>query len=145
MSSERPHTRPPKHIEGRTAALIAPMKVEHKKWGFSTRVYGTINVAVRLFLIIASAIVAAEKTLGGGNSPAQFLVTWVPLLAVGVTIVTSIDAWLKPHEKWRGFMEDRDELESLIVRGQISQEPPLEKLEQEFKELRSRHIERNVF
>ena len=60
--------------------LFDEMRGEHKKWAVATRIYGTLYVGIRVFLIIASSIVAADTRLG--NSPAAFLVGWISVLAV---------------------------------------------------------------
>jgi hypothetical protein len=126
--------------------LADQIKREYKKWAFSTKVYGTIYVTVRAFLIIATSIVAAQKNLS--ESAAQFLANWVPILAVLVTIVTSIDTWMKPRDKWRGFMEDRDDLGDLVIRVDSSQGTDtslFDTLRNDFKKIRSRHRSKNVY
>lgn len=124
--------------------LADQIKREYRKWAFSTKVYGTIYVIVRAFLIIATTIVAAQKNLS--ESSAQFLANWVPVLAVLVTIVTSIDTWMKPRDKWRGFMEDRDDLSDLVIRVESSTDTGLfDSLRNDFKKLRSRHRSKNVY
>ena len=92
--------------------LLADMKDEYRKWRFSTRVYGTLYPASRTFLIVSSGLVAAKESLV--ESPLSGLVAWIPVLAFAVTIVTSLDTWIRPRDKWRGFMQDRDDLMTLI-------------------------------
>ncbi|HMF55979.1 MAG TPA: hypothetical protein VK619_06445 [Pyrinomonadaceae bacterium] len=126
--------------------LIAEMQGERRKWARSTVVYGTLNVAARIFLILASSIVSAEKNLI--DSSAGFLVKWVPVLALAVTTVTAIDTWLKPRDKWRGFMEDRDALSDLLIRAQkpqIDDATNFDKLTGDFSKLRRRHRNKNVY
>jgi hypothetical protein len=122
------------------------MESERKKWARSTVTYGTVNVVARIFLILASGIVAAEKNLSDSHS--GFLVKWVPLLALAVTVVTAFDSWLKPRDKWRGFMEDRDDLSDLLIRAQNSEAvdaAPFDQLREEFGKLRRRHRNKNVY
>ena len=45
-----------------TDPLLNEMQKEHDKWARSTVFYGATNVAIRLFLIIASGLVAADKS-----------------------------------------------------------------------------------
>lgn len=126
--------------------IITEMQGERKKWARSTVVYGTLNVASRIFLIIASSIVSAEKNLI--DSSAGFLVKWVPVLALAVTVITAFDTWLKPRDKWRGFMEDRDDLSNLLVRAQspqIDNATDFDKLTEDFRKLRRRHRIKNVY
>src|SRR5215210_846646 len=77
---------------------------ELKSWKMQTKVYGAVNVFDRIFLIIGSAVVAADQTFL--DSRGEFLLPWISVLAVCVTVVAAFDAWLKPREKWRGFMAD---------------------------------------
>src|SRR5688572_2722155 len=129
-----------------SSPLIAEMQTERRKWARSTVTYGTVNVVTRVFLILASGIVAAEKNLSDSHS--GFLVKWVPLLALGVTVITAFDTWLKPRDKWRGFMEDRDDLSDLLIRSQESagvNAASFDQLRQEFGELRRRHRNKNVY
>jgi hypothetical protein len=139
--------------------LRVTMEKERRKWRITTTMYGSIYPAARLFLIIASSIVAAQKTLesvvaNGATdkalavSIASGLASWVPVLAVLVTVVTALDTWMKPRDKWRGFMQDRDELEDIIIK--LNETLPEDSaarnnLRAEFAALRQRHRERNVF
>ena len=126
--------------------LISEMQDERKKWARSTIVYGTANVVLRLILIIISGIVAAGNNLS--DSYAAFLVKWVSVFALAVTILTAIDSWLKPRDKWRGFMEDRDDLSNLLIRAQHIQSTgaaSLDELREEFNQLRHRHRDKNVY
>ena len=122
-------------------SLLTEMKKEHEKWSRSTVFYGTTNVAFRVFLILASALVAADKTILAIH---PVFGTTVPLLAVAVTVVTAIDTWLKPRDKWRGFMEDRDDLADLLIRTQTTP-PDADKLREEFGRLRRRHRNKHVY
>jgi hypothetical protein len=126
--------------------LIVEMKDERKKWARSTIVYATLNVAFRLLLILASAIVAAQNNLK--ESPVSSLVRWVPAFALAVSILTGLDSWLKPRDKWRGFMEDRDDLSDLLIIAQTEQDTNSEhydNLRKAFKDLRLRHRNKNVY
>ena len=126
--------------------VIDEIRTERTKWARSTILYGAINVIARLFLIVASAIVAAEKNLLGFQG--SFLVRWVPVLALAVTVVTAIDTWLKPRDKWRGFMEDRDDLSELLIRAQATENADAtvhNQLTDEFTKLRRRHRNKNVY
>jgi len=132
-----------------TETLLSQVLLEYRKWSFSTKVYGTVNVLIRVFLIVASSVVAAEKTLGASAvSMLAHFAGWVPGMAVGVTIVTALDTWLKPREKWRGFMEDRDDMADILIRAQANAgagETATDSLREEFSRLRRRHREKNVY
>jgi hypothetical protein len=70
------------------------------------------------------------------------------LLAVTVTIVTALDTWLRPRDRWRGFMRDRDDLADLRIEVDGSKhpdEPAVQALHARFVELRKRHRDENVF
>lgn len=121
------------------------MHEKYRKWRLSTRVYGTIYPLVRVFLIVASGLVAAKETLL--QSPAASLIEWIPVFAFSVTVVTSMDTWIRPRHKWRGFMQDRDELMHLIHRasGSAMAGPEREAGVDALAELRRRHHDKNVF
>lgn len=128
-----------------TDPLITEMKKEHHKWSRSTVLYGGVNVAIRLFLIVASGLVAADKSL---LTVTPLIGPVIPYLAVAVTVVTAIDSWLKPRDKWRGFMEDRDDLADILL--QLTQPAPNysdspDSLRKEFTRLRRRHRNKNVY
>ena len=127
------------------SVLFSEVQSESRKWSLSTKVYGTVNVLVRVFLIVASSIVGAEKTI----APSRIggLAQWVPAFALAVTIVTALDTWLKPREKWRGFMVDRDDIADLTIRISAAQDKgaDMEELREEFSKLRRRHREKNVY
>lgn len=126
--------------------LLAEMQKEHNKWARSTVFYGTTNVAIRLFLILASGLVAAEKSIS--TISMGFGTKVIPLLAIAVTVITAIDSWLKPRDKWRGFMEDRDDLADLVIRAQQSPANDIDStdtLSDEFSKLRRRHRHKNVY
>ena len=126
--------------------LLDEMQKEHYKWSRSTVFYGATNVAIRLFLIIASGLVAADKSIFTSDTVLGAKV--IPLLAVAVTVVTAIDSWLKPRDKWRGFMEDRDDLADLLIRVQKSPTADMsatDKLRDDFNKLRRRHRNKNVY
>jgi hypothetical protein len=120
--------------------LVKEMEEEKTRWGCQTIVYGAVNVATRLSLIIASSIVAAEKSLTG--SAGSFLVQWIPLLALAVAIIAALDTWLKPRDKWRGFMNDRDDLSDLLLRAKADNQ---DKIIEEFKQIRQQHRNKNVY
>ena len=126
--------------------LTAEMETEHRKWARGTKVYGTAYPVVRLLLIAVSAVVSAKDNLLG--SPMTALVSWVPIMALLVAIVTAIDTWMKPRDKWRGFMRDRDELADLILRARSlpADESALsDDIRRAFADLRRRHHETNVY
>jgi hypothetical protein len=127
---------------GSMEALRAQMERESKKWTTSTTVYGFTYYASRIALMIASAIVAAKETLAKGV--AAGVVAWVPTLAVFVAVLTAFDTWLKPQQKWKGFMESRDRLGHLIVRSE-SDDADVAQLRDDFDALRTQHRDLNVF
>lgn len=121
--------------------LRTEMAREARRWQLATMSYGFTYYAGRITLIVASAVVAAEQTLGTGNG--AWLAAWVPLLALFVAVVTALETWLKPLEKWRGFMESRDLLADLGI--QVQAGLPLDEARAAFLDLRKRHREKNVF
>lgn len=127
--------------ENDSARLVNEMNRELKNWRIATVCYGFTYYASRITLIVASAIVAAKENLSGGHG--QWLVGWAPLLAVAVAIITALDTWLRPQQKWRGFMEARDSLTDLMIR--MENGLPADDSREKFDALRKWHRERNVF
>jgi len=105
--------------------------------------YAYVSIVLRGTLIIGSALVAAkvgtDKLLSG---------RWLAVLSVYVAAGTALEAWLKPREKWKGFMTDCENAEDLFMRLENSNEanPELvEKFRAEFQHLVAMHREKNVF
>lgn len=121
--------------------LVEEMDREMRRWRIATFNYGVTYYLSRLLLIIASAVVAADQNLGGGHG--SWLITWVPALALVVAVMTAVDTWLKPQQKWRGFMESRDALADLRI--QAGGGMAADEVRAKFLELRRQHRERNVF
>ncbi len=136
-------------VPGNDAETVGPqpagyldreMRRELASWRRFTKTFGLTYHGFRIFLIIASAIVAAEKTLADGRFAG--LAEWTPVLAVLVAAITAFDTWLKPQKKWRGFMESRDELTSLFIRAENG--TGRSEIQNSFDELRRKHREENV-
>ncbi len=126
--------------------LVNYIQEFHKSWARQTRIYGTLSSVLRVALIISTAIVGAEKTLQQfwSNRHEEMF----SLLALAVAIVTALDAWLKPREKWRGFMSDRDAAKNLLMKVQASDHSPpktFNSLLDEFQSIQRRHVEKNVY
>ncbi|MGO4417565.1 hypothetical protein AB4Z54_01995 [Streptomyces sp. MCAF7] len=121
--------------------LAKEMEREMRRWRIATFNYGVTYYVSRILLILASAVVAADQNLGDG--PANGLIEWVPALALIVAVMTALDTWLKPQQKWRGFMESRDALADLRI--QVSGGMPADQVRAKFLELRRQHRERNIF
>jgi hypothetical protein len=79
-----------------------------------------VHISLRLVLIILSSTVAAQKNLVG--SPIQAVVPWVPVLALAVAILTALDTWMKPGEKWK--THDRFDDEFKTIRRELSYMEP---------------------
>lgn len=103
--------------------------------------YGVTYYSTRVTLIVASSIVAVRENLNG--SYGAWLIGLIPLLALLVAVLTALDTWLKPQQKWRGFMESRDRLADLMMR--FDTQSDIEQFRVEFMRLRTKHRERNIF
>ncbi|MER5908402.1 hypothetical protein ABT150_51930 [Streptomyces mirabilis] len=121
--------------------LVREMDREMRRWRTATFNYGVTYYLSRILLIIASAVVAADQNLGDGHG--SWLIDWVPALALAVAVMTAVDTWLKPQQKWRGFMESRDALADLRIQSGGGMPP--DEVRAKFLELRRQHRERNVF
>jgi hypothetical protein len=112
-------------------------------WRRMSRAYASISILLRGTLIVASAIVAARLGLKSVFCDVTFSV-----LSVVVAAGTALEAWLKPREKWKGFMTDCENAEDLLIRlkntdGTDSKR--LEELHQAFQVILASHREKNVF
>ncbi|GGZ71278.1 DUF4231 domain-containing protein [Streptomyces bluensis] len=124
-----------------TEVLAREMDREMRRWRVATLNYGVTYYLSRILLIAATAVVAADQNLNGGHG--SWLTKWVPALALVVAILTAIDTWLKPQQKWRGFMESRDALADL--RMQAEDGMATDQVRTRFLKLRQQHRERNIF
>jgi hypothetical protein len=117
------------------------LRRELRRWRVATVSYGCTYYFTRVVLIVASAIVAANANLSHGRG--WEVVQWIPLLALLVAIITALDTWLKPQQKWRGFMGSRDALADLVI--QIENGLAVDDARVKFYDIRTKHRERNVF
>jgi hypothetical protein len=112
-------------------------------WGRMCRVYAWISIVLRGTLIVTSALVAAH--LGSG----KFLNgTTTAVLSIYVAAGTGLEAWLKPREKWKGFMTDCENAEDLLMRlenADTSIPKQVDEFRIEFQRILSTHREKNVF
>jgi hypothetical protein len=75
------------------------MTAAERKVRFYVKLEGVASLLIRLLVIVFSCVVAAQKNLK--DSPLDFLASWVPVLALTVAILTGLDTWRKPREKWK--------------------------------------------
>jgi len=122
-----------------------PKAVEktYHDWLNQTKFYGTVSSVLRVALIISTSLVAAQATLKWGPSERLF-----PWLSVLVAITTAFDSWLKPRDKWRGFMSDRDDVNVLRLNLLATDPTDTAKLAgylEEFHAILKRHTEKHVY
>jgi hypothetical protein len=113
------------------------------KWRAMSRFYGSISFFLSVTLIVASALVAAKLGI-----VIRGFETSVAVLSVYVAAGTGVQAWLKPREKWKGFMTDYENAEDLVMRldnADASDPAQVEKLRVEFQSILAIHREKNVF
>ena len=126
--------------------LTATAERDYRDWKQQARIYGTISSLLRPFLIVCTALVAGDKAIRPYMSAnAEGLFT---ALSIVVGICTSLDAWLKPREKWRGFLADRDAANILLMKARSVDRVDSTKIDALLEELRlieQRHIEKNVY
>jgi hypothetical protein len=85
-----------------TKTLKEKLYKQHRYWRLSTATYGVTYYLSRIILIIGSAIVAAKETLA--RSQFSAINEWIPGVAVVVAVLAALDTWLRPGQKWCGFM-----------------------------------------
>ena len=134
-------TTPNDDLQKARQALELAIDKEYLYWRIGTIGYGVTYYCSRISLIVASSVVAAKETLGEGE--AAWLVGWAPLLSVLVAIVTALETWLKPQQKWLGFMESRDLAQDLQL--QTRARLPFDDARLDFLALRTKHRETNIF
>lgn len=127
------------------AAYSRKLRQEMDRSARSFRI-GTVNYGItyyvsRIFLILASSVVAAGNNLADGRT--SFLIAWIPSLSVAVAAITALDTWLKPQQKWQGFMESRDALHGLITEYEGALPP--ERARARLTDIREQHRSKNVF
>jgi hypothetical protein len=125
-----------------TEMLKKKLYRQHRYWRLSTATYGVTYYLSRIILIIGSAIVAAKETLA--RSQFNAINEWIAGVAVVVAILAALDTWLRPGDKWRGFMESRDAVEHLKLElelGELNYAETLKKLEA----IWTRHRDKNIF
>lgn len=113
-------------------------------WLWMSRFYASISVVLRLALIVASAVLAS-KLFGVDWSKDDSRGAWLSVL---VGIGTAIDSWLKPREKWKGFMAVCERAQDLLMRLRNADPGDAVRIDQfreEFQRLLDTHRERNVF
>jgi hypothetical protein len=114
-----------------------------KAWHTMSVVYATISILLRGSLIIASGLVAAK--LGANKFLSE---TALAILSIYVAAGTAIEAWLKPREKWKGFMTDCENAEDLFLRLQNDDGTDPKRIDDfrtEFQRILATHREKNVF
>ena len=117
---------------------------EYKMWKWSARLYSSISRGLQIAIIFASTAVVGGKTLERFLGPTE---EWVPLLTLVIGAFTAVNFWLRPTQKWQGFLNDRDKLDGLCMRvrnADNKDEATIEQYADKFTELRLSHNERNV-
>jgi hypothetical protein len=70
----------------------------------------------------------------------------LPAIALSVAVAAGLDSWLKPRDKWKGFMRDSNDLDALFVEWAAARvKRNISNIHEQFKKLRDRHREDNVF
>jgi hypothetical protein len=113
-------------------------------WRTMSHLYAAVSVVLRLALIIASAVLAS-KLFGVDWSHDNSRGAWLSVL---VGIGTAIDSWLKPRDKWKGFMTVCEQAEDLLMRlrnSDAGDDAKIDQYREEFQKLLEIHRDKNVF
>lgn len=127
--------------------LATKMSSYVTSWRKMSRVYAAISVVLRGTLIVVSAIVAAKLGLRSLFRDTAFDTTF-SVLSVIVAAGTALEAWLKPREKWKGFMTDCENAEHLLMSLENTDPADLKQIDdasQQFQKILAAHREKNVF
>jgi hypothetical protein len=119
--------------------LIKEIKARRDTWNRTASRMTWLHVGLRVALIVASAVVATRDQLE--PSPLGGLVVWVPILALGVTIFTTLDTWLKPGLRAQSLMRSRDDIDTLLQAEQFAKwkDPEVRGLLKGWEEILHRH------
>jgi hypothetical protein len=112
-------------------------------WKRMSRAYAGMSIVLRLALIISSAILASK--LAGINWKDSDGGAWLSAL---VGIGTAVDSWLKPRDKWKGFMTVCERAEDLLMRlrnTNPAEASKVDQLREEFQRILETHREKNVY
>lgn len=124
--------------------LNAQMEREHGVWKRATRFYAALSIVLRLIIILGSAIGASQEAFRSALSAHYSLL--MPIIALSVAFAAALDSWLKPRDKWKGFMRDSTELDALFVEWAAAKvKGDSSGIHAEFKRLRERHLNDNVY
>jgi hypothetical protein len=107
-----------------------------------SRFYASASIVLRVTLIVASAIVAAK--VGLKSVPDITFAVLSLIVAAG----TALEAWVKPREKWKGFMTDCENAEDLLMRLENTEATDLKSIDdlrREFQTIVKSHREKNVY
>jgi hypothetical protein len=118
---------------------------DYTSWKNQTIFYNVASDVFRVSLIILTSLVAARTTLTWLDHAHPLL---FPLLAVITAVLTALDAWLKPREKWKGFMNDRYAAQLLLMLVKNTDPKDAAKIAayvEELRKLEERHVEKNVY
>ena len=119
-----------------------------KAWRSMSHFYACVSIALRGTLIITSALVAAKVGSGKGASIQLLSDFWTAVLGVYVAAATALDSWLKPREKWKGFMTDCENAEDLFMcldNTDSKDGARIDEFRAEFRRIVETHREKNVF
>jgi hypothetical protein len=116
-----------------------------KAWHYMGGVYAVISLVLRVTLIVGSALVAAKVATGTEKYLNDW---WTATVSIYVAAGTALESWLKPREKWKGFMTDREKAEDLFMRLDNTDPSDLKRVEElraELQRIIATHREKNVF
>jgi hypothetical protein len=118
-----------------------------KIWQKQTRVYAGISISFRVVLILATALEAAQKTAEGVWKFAGFNQFFL-LLSIVVAVLTALDSWLKPREKWQGFLKVNEDALSILDEVRQAEErdkDALGSLRSRFEAVLENHRQHDVY
>ena len=110
-------------------------------WRVSARVYGYLSRVFQVGVITAAILTAALQSFKPNSA-------WMIVLPFLVAFFTALDVWLRPTDKWKGFLKDRDHMEELLIKVKNADPgaaEPLNDLLRQFTSLRQEHNHFNVY
>src|SRR5437899_10488392 len=92
--------------------LSAATENEHGKWTNSARLYASLSRSFQAIIIASGSAALGAKAIESIWGRCE---RWVPILAVVAGAFTAMESWLRPTQKWKGFLSDRDELDRIRI------------------------------
>lgn len=124
--------------------LILDINAHDDSWRKMGNFYGFLSVVLRLTIIVGSAVVASDAIKTWLGKPFPLV---IPIISLLVAACAAIEAWVKPRDKWKGFMDVREHSADLLrsCNNTTDGAPDVPDLNARFIAIKEKHLKENVF